>query len=100
MFRLAAARLVQWPPPFGWFEYRRLAWLLRRRMRRAAEEQCDRQPRAYWMVRRELIGELDHLPLHPRGRRHGGPMEVWELYQWHLARGTLWKFFRMFPPHR
>lgn len=68
--------------------------------RSSAREQCDRQPRfrPYWMEPREPVA-WELRPRHSRRRRRrAGPMEIWELYQWHLARGTLWKFFRMFLP--
>jgi hypothetical protein len=38
-------------------------------------------------------------PTHPR-QGTGGPMSVFELYCYYLARGEAWKFFRMFPPTR
>lgn len=94
MFRHMAAQLAATPQPFPWLGFRHLARLHPRRMRRAGKELCDREPlpfRPYWRDWREVV-EWDLRPVHPRRhRRRSGSMELWELYEWHLARGTLWK---------
>jgi hypothetical protein len=107
MFRLMAAQIVARCIAGGIFPQPGWRWIMRRSMRRAAKRLCEREPGfiPYWKQRRQRDDGREPLPLHPRlprppRARRTGPMEIWELYQWHLARGTLHKFFKMFPPGR
>jgi hypothetical protein len=64
----------------------------------AAAAACDRKPAPRFPMRpaRPLIFENEPMQLRPRWSGH--VMTVTELYYYHAARGTLWKFFAMFPP--
>ena len=92
------ARGIRWRP----YTVRR-----RRKPGLAAAKHAERVERRRaltdeWLMRRHLardrrqIGPDENriIPPHPRRR---GPMSRHELYQWHMANGTLHVFFQMFP---
>lgn len=63
----------------------------------AAAEAVDRAP-VRFPIRRRRPSVFENQPMKLRPRWGGPMMTVTELYYYHAARGTLWKFFRMFPP--
>ena len=95
--RSSGARGIRWRPT-----------IVRRRRkpgpvaaRHAGRAECRRSLTEEWLMRRHLArdrrqiapDENQIIPTHP-GRR--GPMSCHELYQWHMANGTLYVFFQMF----
>ena len=96
--RGSGARGIRWRP-----------YIVRRRRKPglAAAKHAERVERRRaltdeWLMRRHLARERRQIapdenriiPTHPRRR---GPMSRHELYQWHMANGTLHVFFQMFP---
>ena len=101
-----APRLLSVPRPQPWPLFR-----IKRRKRPglAAVKWQQRQEerarlKAQWAeVKRWRPPERPHdydEPRQPLLRRRRGPMEIWELFEWHRANGTLAVFYAMFPPPR